>query len=104
MGYDERGERVTAPSNPQTGPFYVEGAVEGDTLAVRLDRIVPNRERGVTGTVVAPNVVDPSYVRELPPSGDDEAEWRIDRERWTATLVSPETRLGPLTLPLDPMI
>ena len=27
--------------NPQTGPFYVEGAEPGDTLAVRLDRIVP---------------------------------------------------------------
>ena len=34
----------------------------------------------------------------------DRAEWRIDRERGTATLVKPVTRLGELTLPLDPML
>ena len=32
--------------NPQTGPFYVEGAETGDTLAVRLDRLRPNRTLG----------------------------------------------------------
>jgi acetamidase/formamidase len=101
-GRDARGEQVTVGGNPQTGPFYVEGAEPGDTLAVRLEHLYPNRDMGYTATVVAPNVVDPSYVRELPEGG--RAEWRIDRERGTATLVSPETRLGNLTLPLDPML
>jgi amidase len=101
-GRDHRGEPVTPGGNPQTGPFFIEGAEPGDTLAVRLDRLVPNRDHGYTATVVAPNVVEPGYVRELPQGG--RAEWRIDRERWTATLVSPETRLGALTLPLDPML
>jgi hypothetical protein len=35
-GRDERGEQVTPGGNPQTGPFYVEGAQPGDTLEVRL--------------------------------------------------------------------
>src|SRR5262245_58278033 len=30
--------------NPQTGPFYVEGAEPGDTLVVRFDKIAPNRD------------------------------------------------------------
>ncbi|MGQ0550230.1 MAG: acetamidase/formamidase family protein [Armatimonadota bacterium] len=102
-GCDARGERVTAGGNPQTGPFYIEGAEAGDALAVRLDRLVPNREMGWTGTVVAPNVLDPETVRDMP-SGKALAEWHIDRARGTATLVKPETRVGRLSLPLAPML
>jgi acetamidase/formamidase len=101
-GHDFTGERVTPGGNPQTGPFYVRGAEPGDTLAVQLDYLYPNRDWGYTATTVAANVVDPWYVRELPDGG--RADWRIDRERGTATLVKPETRLGELTLPLDPML
>jgi amidase len=101
-GEDAFGEQVTPGGNPQTGPFYVEGAEPGDTLAVRLDRLYPSRDTGYTASTVAPNVVEPSYVRELPEG--QTAEWRIDRERGTATLVKPETRLGELTLPLAPML
>src|SRR5438067_3689681 len=101
-GRDARNERVTPGGNPQTGPFYVEGAEPGDTLVVHLDHLYPNRDVGFTGTVVAPNVVDPWYVPELPESVD--GEWRVDRERGTATLVTPETKLGSLTLPLAPML
>src|ERR1700680_1696008 len=32
--------------NPQTGPFYVEGAEPGDTLVVHIDSIDLNREFG----------------------------------------------------------
>ena len=104
-GNDGRNEHVTPGGNPQTGPFYVEGAREGDTLVVRLERIEPDRETGYTGRVVAANVVEPQYVRELPRPGPGEgAEWRMDREQRTATLVSPETTLGAFVLPLDPMI
>ncbi len=71
LGKDASDMRVTPRGNPQTGPFYVTGAEPGDTLAVHLDRITPNRAIGYTSTVVAPNVVDPSYVRELP-----EREWQ----------------------------
>jgi acetamidase/formamidase len=104
-GGDASGKRVTPRGNPQTGPFYVDDAAEGDTLAVRLDRITPSRDSGFSGRVVAANVVDPEYVRALPePPAGEGAQWRIDRERWTATLLGPQTHLGALTLPLDPMI
>src|SRR5262249_26775245 len=73
-----------------------------DALVVNFDHLYPNRDVGFTGTVVAPNVVDPWYVPELPESV--EGEWRIDRQAGTATLVKPETKLGNLTLPLAPML
>ena len=34
-GYDRDGNDITEGGNPQTGPFFVEGAQPGDTLAVR---------------------------------------------------------------------
>ncbi len=101
-GADARNEQVVRGDNPQTGPFYVEGAEPGDTLALVLDHLYPNREYAYTRTCVAPNVVDPGYVRTLPEN--PRAEWAIDRERGTATLVKPTTRLGKFTLPLAPML
>jgi amidase len=102
FGKDASDSQVTPRGNPQTGPFYVAGAEPGDTLVVQLDRILPNRAIGYSGSVVAPNVVEPWYVRELP---DRElAEWRVDVERATATLIKPETKLGSLSIPLAPML
>ena len=101
-GVDAAGETVTEGGNPQTGPFYINGAAPGDTLAVHFDRLVPNRKMGRTSTVIAPHVLDAQYVAsDLPENG--RGDWEIDLEKWTATLVSPETRLGRLTLPLEPM-
>jgi acetamidase/formamidase len=37
--------------NPQTGPFFVEGAEPGDTLAVHFRSITPRGGRGVSTTV-----------------------------------------------------
>jgi acetamidase/formamidase len=101
-GHDASGRQVTPGGNPQSGPFYIEGAEPGDTLVLQLDRLVPNRDHGYSSLIVAPNVVDPAFVRELPP--DAQADWRIDRAAGTVTLSSPATQLGDLTLPLAPML
>ena len=102
-GRDATDQQVTPGGNPQTGPFFIENAEPGDTLAVHFDRIVPNRKIGRTATVVAPNVLEPHYVASQMPKGGG-AEWEIDVEKWTATLISPDTQLGNLALPLEPMV
>uniref|UniRef100_A0A7C4QPN3 Acetamidase n=1 Tax=Schlesneria paludicola TaxID=360056 RepID=A0A7C4QPN3_9PLAN len=101
-GFDHRREQVTPRGNPQTGPFFIRGAEPGDTLAVHLDRIWPNREYGWCGSAVAANVVDPAYVKQLPDA--PLAEWSVDVERGVATLVGPASRLGSLTIPIEPML
>lgn len=106
-GGDADDVQVATPGNPMTGPFYVEGAEPGDTLVVVLDRLTPSRPYGWTRKTVAPNVVDPEYVTELPQLARDQqlARWRIDNEAGTATLVEPaDTALGELVLPLAPMV
>jgi acetamidase/formamidase len=63
-GYDAEQRQVAPPGNPQTGPFYIEGAEPGDTLVVELEQIVPNRRFGWSSTLVAPNVSEPRTIAQ----------------------------------------
>jgi acetamidase/formamidase len=104
-GCDRSGERITDGGNPQTGPFFVEGAKPGDALAVHFDRISPNRVRGCSGQIVAPHVVDPSFASELPHGEPDVDWWIIDLDRATACLENPPAGLESLgELALEPML
>jgi len=98
--------------NPQTGPFYVEGAEPGDTLEVTIDRLTPNRDMGYTAVVIAETLFDPPAVRGLPPNGT--LVWAIDREArtvsprradgaWEGQIDPPATVAG-LVVPLAPMV
>lgn len=105
-GCDASGKQVTEPGNPMTGPFYIEGAKPGDTLAVRLDKLLPNRQHGYSGKMLAPNVVDPDYVPQLPwpPKDEPWAHWQVDVAGNKATLLTPAALKGNLELPLEPML
>ncbi len=105
-GRDRSFERITPGGNPQTGPFFVAGAEPGDTLAVRLDRLRPNRERAFSGPLVASNVVDPAFVGRLPYADAPHTDfWTLDLEAGTARLEQPPTGLEGLgELPLEPML
>ena len=93
---------MTPRGNPQTGPFYIEGAEPGDTLMVDIDQIRPNRNSGWARSIIAPNIVDPTFVKQLPEA--PLAEWAINHAEGTATLISPPSKLGRLTIPLEPML
>ena len=40
--------RPSGHDNPQTGPFYVDGAEPGDTLAIRIEKLEPARDYGIS--------------------------------------------------------
>jgi amidase len=106
-GLDASGAQAAGTPNPQTGPFFIEGAEPGDTLVVRLERIWPNRPYGWTSTSLAENVVDPRYVNDLyrhPTGAPWPIFWDIDLSAGTATLREPVAKLGRISLPLDPML
>ena len=102
LGCDAAGKAVTSGFNPMTGPFFVEGAEVGDTLVVHLDRLVPNRSTGVAVPVLAPNVVDPEFIRHLPER--PLVVWDVDLARGEASLQTPVPGLETLRLPLEPML
>ncbi len=101
-GRDADGEQAGPPGNPQTGPFHVEGAQPGDTLAVRFDRIRPNRGYGFCSRRLMPNVLDPGYRND--PASEEWLQFRIDPEAATATLEDGPQSLGDLTVLLRPML
>ncbi|MCB0045943.1 MAG: acetamidase/formamidase family protein [Caldilineaceae bacterium] len=105
-GRDKSGEQVALGGNPMTGPFFIVGAEVGDTLAVHLDAITPNRAYGWGRAQIAPNVVDPDFVPQLPwPQVGVRplAEWNVDMSTGQASLTSPATT-RPIVLPIEPML
>ena len=93
-GLDKEGNSVSEGGNPQTGPFYIEGAEEGDSLGVTFDHLMPNRSWGFTSARVAPNVLDPGYV----PKFDDNVGrhiWEIDFDKKT-TRIAEACEPGPI--------
>ena len=59
-GVDWNGKPVASGPNPQTGPFYVEGAEPGDMLVVTFDKIETNRATAYSSSLLAPYTVDPA--------------------------------------------
>ena len=50
QGVDDLPSQLITAFNPQTGPFYVEGAEPGDTLALHLVSLEPARDWAVSTT------------------------------------------------------
>ena len=102
-GHNALDKKVAEGINPQTGPFYIEGAEPGDILAVHFDKMAPNRKIGRASVRVASNVVCQSYLSEMP---KDRIiyEWELDVDKWTATLINPDPDLGGIVLPLSPLL
>src|SRR6266851_8651067 len=49
---DQLPTKVQPPGhdNPQTGPFFVEGAEPGDTLAIKIEKLEPARDYGISSS------------------------------------------------------
>lgn len=104
-GVDEKGEHRSQGGNPLTGPFYVEGAVPGDTLIVHLNRVRLNRDTAViyNDTVVG-SALDPYYFRDLKRLKDFDSSWKLDRATQTAMLAKPTDHLKDFKISLHPML
>jgi acetamidase/formamidase len=102
IGMDPSGQQRMRGSNPETGPFFVEGAETGDVLAVHLDAMGPNRSSGWTRNVLAAHILDAPAVRGLPESRH--IPWTMDLGAGTARLVTPPAGLEGVVFPLRPML
>src|SRR5258706_15998676 len=62
-GFDSAGVQRGQGPNPETGPFFIEGAEPGDTLVVHLLRLETNRATGFSASLLAPYTADPAFLR-----------------------------------------
>jgi amidase len=105
-GFDERDVRIAGEPNPLTGPIFVEGTEPGDSLSVRIDRIVPNRPRAWTYKLLSPNALEADFPRPPPEARPEEryASWGIDLDRRTVSPLDPQVASAGWELPLSPML
>jgi acetamidase/formamidase len=102
-GADENGVSRALPQNPQTGPFYIEGAMPGDTIAVHFNRIRPNRDTAFQyREALYPGVLPPGYKQE--PVENWSAIWKLDRTQSTATPDNSSDKLKNFKVKLLPML
>ena len=103
-GADHESIRRSMGGNPQTGPFYVEGALPGDTLVVNLKRVRLNRDSASSGSSIAGNAVTPGYLQNVKSVPSFDSKWKLDRERGVAMLANPSEKLKNFSIPLRPML
>ena len=103
-GFDADGKEVGRRSNPETGPFYIEGAEPGDILVVRIEKIETNRATGWSSSLVAPYTVDPASLREQGKFEQTTETWNIDKARGVARIASGTIMPRGIEVPLRPML
>jgi amidase len=103
-GTDSAGVRRGQGPNPQTGPFYIEGAEPGDTLVVHLLRLETNRAAGFSASLLAPYTADPGFLRLEASREPKTANWHIDKQKGVAYLEPSEFKGPRIELPLRPML
>jgi acetamidase/formamidase len=103
-GVDWNGKSVASGPNPQTGPFFIEGAEPGDVLVVTIDKIETNRTLAYSGSLLAPYALDPTAIAARVDREAKRLTWTIDRSKGVARLDQTDVQPGGLELPLRPML
>ena len=91
--------------NPQTGPFHVEGAEPGDTLAIHLIDVQPARDWGVSTTVpLFGALTSTKFTPTLqPPLPERTWMYAVDRDRRVVTYSALDSDHR-TDLPLEPFL
>ena len=103
-GYAANGKRLSNGGNPETGPFYIEGALPGDALAIKLNRVRLNRDSAISSAGIAATALNPYYFGNLEKVKDFKSDWTLDRERGIARVQEPTEKLKNYTVALRPMM
>jgi acetamidase/formamidase len=101
-GDDEKDRPLGMPGNPGTGPFYVEGALPGDTLAIHILKLTPNRATARMSGLLVPSALTPGYAQQ-PATGRNDI-WTLDVDHGLARPQAPSERLKDFSAPLRPML
>ena len=103
-GTDWNDKAVSPGGNPQTGPFYIEGAEPDDMLVVTIEKIEPNRATGYSGSLLAPYATTPQAISARSDRDARRMIWNIDKAKGIVSLDSTDITPAHLELPLKPML
>jgi amidase len=102
-GTDEKGVTRVLGGNPETGPFYVETAMPGDMLVVRITRLRLNRDWAISDDGLVARAVDSGLAAKMK-DGFKNVRWHLDRDRGVATPEHATDHLARFVVPLRPML
>ena len=103
-GTDWDNKSVSPGGNPQTGPFYIEGAEPEDMLVVTIEKIETNRATGYSGSLLAPYATTPQAIAARTDRETRRVIWNIDKAKGIVSLDSSDITPSHLELPLKPML
>jgi amidase len=102
-GTDEKGVSRVLGGNPETGPFYIESAMPGDTLSVHITRLRLNRDWAESDDALVDRALDSDLAVKMKDNGKG-VRWHLDFQRGLATPEKPAEHLARYTVPLKPML
>ena len=102
-GTDEKGVRRVLGGNPETGPFYIQGAQPGDTLVVHLVRLKLNRDYAISDDNLVGRVLGPGLAVKMKDTGKS-IRWHLDLDKGLASPEKPGEHMRSFTIPVHPML
>lgn len=102
-GNDEKGVWRVMGGNPQTGPFYIEGAWPGDTLVVHIVKLRLNRDYAMSDDAIVESAKNSDLAVTTKDAGKS-VRWHLDREKEIAYPESAGPDLKNYSVPLKPML
>jgi acetamidase/formamidase len=102
-GRDANATRHGTGGDPNTGPFYIEGALPGDTLVVKLVKLRPNKPTARQGSRFNQHAVTQAYALAAQYDANFNGEWKLDPDKNIATLPA-SPGLPHLTIPIKTML
>src|SRR5258707_4856841 len=102
-GTDEKGVTRVLGGNPETGPFYVESAVPGDTLVVHIIRLRLQRDWAMRYDYIVDHGMDRDMAVKAKDDGKN-VRWHLDTAKGAASPEKPGEHLAHYSVPLRPML
>ena len=102
-GTDMNGVKRSLGGNPQTGPFYITGAMPGDVLVVHIKKLTLNRDWAESDDGLDERALNSDLAVKVKENGKP-IRWHLDRGAGSATPEKPAEHLKHYTIPLKPML
>jgi len=102
-GTDEKGVNRVLGGNPETGPFYIEGAMPGDTLVVHILKLRLNRDYAVSDDAIDESAMN-SDMAVMMKDGGKTVRWHLDVAKGVAYPEGAGPNLANYSVPLKPML
>jgi amidase len=102
-GNDFNGVKRSLGGNPETGPFFITGAMPGDVLVIHIKKLTLNRDWAISDDGLDERAMNSDLAVKMKDNGKG-IRWHLDRTAGTATPENPAEHLKHYTIPLKPML